>query len=75
VTEAISSAPGCPASNSANCILAIVVDGLVQSAPILQTRISGPAQISGSFTEQSARALAAALSSGPLPVPLNVGRS
>jgi preprotein translocase subunit SecD len=76
LTAAISSAAGCPASGAPACSLAIVVDGVVQSAPIIQSRIAGDAEISGgSFTEQSAKALAAALSSGALPVPLTVGPS
>lgn len=75
LTESISTAAGCPASGSATCSIAIVVDGVVQSAPVIQGRIPGSAEISGSFTEQSAKALAAALHSGTLPMPLTVGRS
>lgn len=75
LTAAISSAPGCPASSSATCSLAILVDGVVQSAPIIQARIAGSAQISGSFSEGSARELAAVLNSGTLPVPLAVAHS
>jgi hypothetical protein len=50
--------------------LAIVLDGVVISAPMIQERIDGDAQISGSFTEQSAKALAKVLESGVLPVRL-----
>jgi preprotein translocase subunit SecD len=72
LTAAISSAPGCPASSSASCVLAVVVDGVVQSAPVIQGRIAGSAEITGSFTEQSAKALAAALT---LPMPVGLGHS
>ena len=75
LTAAISSAVGCPASSSSNCLLAVVVDGVVQSAPVIQSRIAGPAEISGSFTEQLAKALAAAIGSGTLPAPLHVSHS
>ncbi len=75
LTTAISSAPGCPASSSASCSLAILVDGVVQSAPIIQGRITGSAEIAGSFTARSAKALAAALDDGPLTVPLTVAHS
>lgn len=48
--------------------LAIVVDGVVQSAPTINGRIDGgTAEIAGDFTEQSTRELAAVLSGGPLP--------
>ncbi|MBC9716533.1 hypothetical protein H9Y04_28775 [Streptomyces sp. TRM66268-LWL] len=50
---------------------AIVLDGEVVSAPSVQQALTGGrAQISGSFTERSARELAAQLSSGALPVDL-----
>ena len=49
--------------------LAIVLDGIVQSAPTVEERIpSGEAQISGSFTEKSAKSLANVLKYGSLPV-------
>ncbi len=52
---------------------AIVLDGEVISAPAVNQAITGgEAQISGSFTENSARELAAQLSSGALPVDLEV---
>lgn len=48
--------------------LAIVLDGIVQTAPsILEQIPDGVAEISGSFTEQEARLLAAVLRSGSLP--------
>lgn len=53
--------------------LAIVVDRLVVSAPTIQTAdFDGEASITGQFTEDESKALAAALSSGSLPVDLEV---
>jgi preprotein translocase subunit SecD len=52
---------------------AIILDGKVLSAPNIQTPIlGGQAQISGSFTAESALQLAISLQSGALPVPLKV---
>jgi len=52
---------------------AIILDGQVLSAPnINEPIIGGNAQISGSFTAESANQLAIALRSGALPVPLAV---
>lgn len=52
---------------------AIILDGQVLSAPTIQTPIiGGSAQISGSFTPESANQLAIALRSGALPVPLAI---
>ncbi len=51
--------------------LAIVLDGNVQSAPVIRERIpSGRAQISGSFSTDEAKDLAIILRSGKLPCPL-----
>jgi preprotein translocase subunit SecD len=75
LTRAVSSSPGCPDSMGPTCLLAIVVNGVVESAPVIQQTIPGPAQITGTFTEQSAKALAAVISSGPLPTPLKVEAS
>ncbi|MDA9598338.1 protein translocase subunit SecD [Candidatus Pelagibacter sp.] len=53
--------------------LAIVLDGKIISAPIIQDTIaSGNGQISGGFTFQSATDLALLLRSGALPAPLNI---
>jgi len=53
--------------------LAIVLDGVVYSAPVIQERISGgDAQITGSFTEEEAKILAIALRSGALPAPVKI---
>ncbi|MBP0461492.1 protein translocase subunit SecD [Streptomyces montanisoli] len=47
---------------------AIVLDGNVESAPSVSQTLSGSAQISGSFTQQSAKDLANVLSYGALPL-------
>tara|TARA_B100001123_G_C15268005_1_gene1009192 strand:+ start:205 stop:1761 length:1557 start_codon:yes stop_codon:yes gene_type:complete len=53
--------------------LAIVLDGKIISAPVIQDAIIGGAgQISGGFTFQSATDLALLLRSGALPAPLNI---
>ena len=53
--------------------LAIVLDGKVVSAPVIQSAIiGGSGQISGNFTFQSATDLALLLRSGALPAPLNI---
>ncbi len=48
--------------------VAIVLDGIVQSAPTINERISGSAQISGSFTQSQAEDLANILKYGALPI-------
>jgi preprotein translocase subunit SecD len=51
--------------------LAIVLDGVVQSAPTVQGAITGgTGEITGSFTEAEAKDLAVTLNSGALPVEL-----
>src|ERR1019366_218734 len=56
--------------------LAIELDGVVQSAPLIQpnqatfSSFAGQGQISGSFTEASAKTLALAMNFGALPVRL-----
>jgi len=53
--------------------LAIVLDGVVHSAPVIQERISGgQAQISGNFTLEEARDLAIVLRAGALPAPVSI---
>jgi preprotein translocase subunit SecD len=53
---------------------AIVVDGEVLAAPaVASTLTGGDARIAGSFTQDSARNLAAEITSGALPVKLTVG--
>ncbi len=52
---------------------AIVLDGKVISAPVIQSAITGGSgQISGSFTPESANDLAVLLRAGALPAPLKV---
>ena len=50
--------------------LAIVLDGKVQSAPTIQSRIYAEGQITGQFTIEEARDLAIILRAGALPVPV-----
>jgi hypothetical protein len=56
--------------------VALDLDGLVESAPLIQpnqdvfTSFGGRGEISGDFTPVSARSLAAVIASGPLVVPL-----
>ncbi len=53
--------------------LAIVLDGTVYSAPVIQERISGgEAQITGDFTADQASDLAIVLRAGSLPAPVKV---
>ena len=53
--------------------LAIVLDGKVQSAPVIQEPITGgEARISGDFTMEEARDLAVVLRSGALPAPVRI---
>ncbi|HHN46435.1 MAG TPA: protein translocase subunit SecD [Planctomycetes bacterium] len=48
--------------------LAIVLDGVVQSAPVIRSRITGSGRITGNFTDEEARALSVVLKSGRLPM-------
>ncbi len=53
--------------------LAIILDGNVYSAPVIQERISGgSAQITGRFTMDEAKDLAIVLRAGALPAPLKM---
>jgi preprotein translocase subunit SecD len=64
------------AEKNFHALLAIELDGIVQSAPLIQpsqasfTSFDGQGEISGSFTEQSAKNLALAMQFGSLPVRL-----
>jgi preprotein translocase subunit SecD len=64
------------ASENFHAQLAIELDGVVQSAPLIQptqatfTSFAGQGEISGSFTESSAKNLALAMEFGSLPVRL-----
>jgi len=50
--------------------LAILLDGFVQSAPVIQSRITTQGEITGSFTSEEASDLALVLRSGALPAKL-----
>jgi SecD/SecF fusion protein len=53
--------------------LAIVLDNIVQSAPVIQERIAGGnAQITGTFTPEEANDLAIVLRAGALPAPVDI---
>lgn len=53
--------------------LAIVLDGVVHSAPVIKTRIGGgTGVIEGNFTMEEARNLAIVLRAGALPAPVNI---
>lgn len=52
--------------------LAIVLDGEVLSAPIIQARLDDGGEITGNFTREEAVALAVQLRSGALPVSLSI---
>ena len=53
--------------------MAIVLDGKIISAPVIQDAIvSGSGQITGGFTFQTATDLALLLRSGALPAPMNI---
>ncbi len=53
--------------------LAIVLDGVVRSAPVIQEKIlGGSAQITGSFTHEEATDLAIVLRVGALPAPVDI---
>ena len=60
-------------SNNTGKRLAIILDGKVMSAPVVNEPIlSGEAQITGNFSMEDARLLTSVLNSGALPVPLSV---
>ena len=53
--------------------LAIILDGVVQSAPVIRSRIpDGHAIIEGNFTMEDASQLAIVLRAGALPAPVNI---
>ena len=59
-------------ANSIGQPMAIVLDGVVLSAPVIQAELSTGGVITGDFTEDEARTLALQLRSGALPIPLSV---
>jgi len=53
--------------------LAIILDGVARSAPVIRERIAGgSAQITGSFTSEEAHDLAIVLKAGALPAPVRI---
>jgi preprotein translocase subunit SecD len=54
--------------------VAIVLDGVVISAPVIQSRIDGDAQITGDFTQKTALDLANTLKYGALPLSFQPGQ-
>lgn len=52
--------------------LAIVLDGVVRSAPVIEARIEGNAQITGDFTTDEVRELRDVLKAGSLSAPLTL---
>ncbi len=59
--------------NNVNRQLAIVLDGVVNSAPVIRERIpSGDARISGTFNIAEARDLSIVLRAGALPAPVRI---
>ena len=52
--------------------LAIVLDGKVQSAPVIQSRITDAGRITGRFTREEAHDLAIVLRAGALPAPIAI---
>jgi preprotein translocase subunit SecD len=52
-------------------LLAIILDGIVQSAPRIQSRITDEGRITGSFTNQEVQDLGLVLRSGALPAPMS----
>lgn len=52
--------------------LAIVLDGMIMSAPVINDRITYEGTITGDFTSEEAKDLALVLRSGSLPVPVDV---
>src|SRR3989344_5916384 len=60
-------------AQNVNKRMAIILDGNVYSAPVIREKISGGrAQISGSFTYETATDLAIVLRAGALPAPVNI---
>nr|WP_321514290.1 protein translocase subunit SecD [uncultured Pseudodesulfovibrio sp.] len=60
-------------TDNVNKRMAIVLDGKVYSAPVIQERISGGrASITGQFSREEARDLAVVLRAGSLPAPVEI---
>ena len=52
--------------------LAIILDNTIQSAPVVQARITKDGRISGTFSPEEARSLSIVLKAGALPAPVRV---
>jgi len=52
--------------------LAIILDGVLKSAPLIEERIAGAGQITGSFTEQEVKDMLNVLRSGSLPMDIEL---
>ena len=52
--------------------LAIVLDNTIQSAPVINSRITNTGQITGQFTMEQAKQLAIVLRAGALPAPVKI---
>jgi len=52
--------------------MAIVLDGVVLSAPVIESRLDSGGIITGDFTDEEAQTLALQLRSGALPIPLRL---
>jgi preprotein translocase subunit SecD len=67
--QCFSGSPTCPAAAGGRGRLAIVLDGVIQSAPTVNApSFDGTVSISGAFTEQEARDLAQTINRGAFPV-------
>lgn len=58
--------------NNIGTPLAIVLDRVVKSAPVINSRITDRGQITGSFTQEEANDLAIVLRAGALPAPVKI---
>ncbi|PIE35358.1 protein translocase subunit SecD [candidate division KSB3 bacterium] len=58
--------------NNIGTALAIVLDGIVQSAPVIRSRITSQGQITGNFSNEEATDLAIVLRAGALPAPVKI---
>jgi protein-export membrane protein SecD len=52
--------------------IAIILDGKIKSAPVVQEQIFGRGSITGNYTFEEANDLAIVLKSGSLPIPINI---
>lgn len=52
--------------------LAIILDGVLKSAPVIQTRIAGPGEITGHFTQLQVNDMISILRAGSLPMDIQL---